>query len=620
MSRATVACMTLAVVLALSSATTTFAVPPTVTAVTPVPGTTVAGQPAEVTADFNQAMNAGDLNAYNFTIVGSGGDDTFGDGNEFVPSGVSAPEWVNATRARLDLSAAALPDDLYAVALGSTGSPSAGYALQFDGQNDYVVMPLLGGGEHAGPTALKYLTMEAWVYLLSNDPLQPMVVMSHGDDYTLGIQNGHAWARIEAGCGNWVQAEGGNTLPTGQWVHLAAVYDEISLRVYVNGALAAATAHTTPISYCVIEWPVYIGCQDSFDLPGRRFLHGLVDEARLWNVARTPAQIITDMYRTLTGAEAGLVGLWDFNEGSGQTLNDKSGTGNDGTLGTSSAVDSADPQWLPSTAPTGALTNGIGEPLDGEFAGTFPSGDGIAGGNFMSTFRIDTVPPQVVGVTWVDYTHVDVLFSELMAQAPAETESNYTITNSPAVLDATLDPDGVTVHLTTEQQEESTQYTLTVQNVTDLPGNPIAGNNTGQWNTPGIAPEVTDAAMVDWTHVDVKFNEDMDPTSTETPGNYTITDDLNVLSATLLPNGSTVRLETSQMSPNRAYTVTARNVRDEKLNTIVPGQNDSASWVTGSMATLGWVRAGNFVDNGVNHLRSPAPRNFTWKVKYWGGP
>src|SRR3954453_4728328 len=42
-----------------------------------------------------------------------------------------------------------------------------------------------------------------------------------------------------------------------------------------------------------------------------------------------------------------LVGWWPMNEGSGQTVRDWSGHGNNGTLGSTPAADDNDPGWIP---------------------------------------------------------------------------------------------------------------------------------------------------------------------------------------------------------------------------------------------------------------------------------
>jgi hypothetical protein len=78
---------------------------------------------------------------------------------------------------------------------------------------------------------------------------------------------------------------------------------------------------------------------------------GLIDEVRVWNTARTQAQIQANMNRTLTGNEPGLVGYWRLDDGSGQAILDSSLRGNDGRLGSAAAPDSNDPTWVVSDAP-----------------------------------------------------------------------------------------------------------------------------------------------------------------------------------------------------------------------------------------------------------------------------
>ncbi len=605
----------------VATAGSALAAPPRVTGVTPAPDALINAVPGAATANFDQPILGTDMGPNTFHVVGSGGDGTFNDGNEVVIPGAAAPVMTTPTSANFDLTGAVMPDDLYQILLSGGGPPGADMAMQFDGVNDFIIMPPLGGGSNPGPTAVKYLTMEAWVYLNSNDPLNPMVVMSHGDDYTLGVLNGHAWARIEAGCGNWVHAEGADLLPTNQWLHMAMVYDEIALQVYVNGQLVANTPHTIPLSYCVIEWPLSIGRQDSFDLPVGWYFDGVVDEARLWDIARGAAAIQADMFRTLAGSEAGLVGLWDFNGVIAQEVTDKSGTGNDGQMGASGSIDGADPTQVVSSAPTAALTNAAGEPLDGEFTGTLPSGDGTAGGNFTSSFRIDTTPPRVMSANMVNLTHVDVSFNEEVTLATAQNLANYSISPSLAVLAAAYTASTNTVALTTATMDESTTYTVTVSNVSDLAGNPVAtgSNDSASWATPGVPPRVTGATMIDWTHVNVDFDEPVQAASAEVPANYSVTGGLTVVSATLAPGGATARLETVMMAEDAAYTVTVSGVRDLPGNLIVAGQGDSAGWLTGKLAGLVWLNRQEFVGRGVDQLRAPDTGWFTWKVKYYGG-
>ena len=63
-----------------------------------------------------------------------------------------------------------------------------------------------------------------------------------------------------------------------------------------------------------------------------RFFQGSIDEVRLWNVARSDADIKANMTKKLIGNESGLVGYWRFDETSGTLMNDETSNNNDGTM------------------------------------------------------------------------------------------------------------------------------------------------------------------------------------------------------------------------------------------------------------------------------------------------
>jgi hypothetical protein len=73
-----------------------------------------------------------------------------------------------------------------------------------------------------------------------------------------------------------------------------------------------------------------------------------MDEVRVWNVARTAAQIQGTMRMRLVGNEAGLVGYWRFDDGTGTTARDNTASANNGSLGNGNA--GARPTWVASDA------------------------------------------------------------------------------------------------------------------------------------------------------------------------------------------------------------------------------------------------------------------------------
>jgi hypothetical protein len=64
----------------------------------------------------------------------------------------------------------------------------------------------------------------------------------------------------------------------------------------------------------------------------------MVDEVRIWNVARTPAEIQGNLFNELTSG-TGLIARWGLNDGSGSTASNSIGGGVNGTL-------VASPTWV----------------------------------------------------------------------------------------------------------------------------------------------------------------------------------------------------------------------------------------------------------------------------------
>ena len=65
---------------------------------------------------------------------------------------------------------------------------------------------------------------------------------------------------------------------------------------------------------------------------GINYFSGLGNEISVWNTVLTQSEIQDYMNCPPTGNEAGLIGYWSMDEGTGTTLTDLSGNGNDGTI------------------------------------------------------------------------------------------------------------------------------------------------------------------------------------------------------------------------------------------------------------------------------------------------
>jgi hypothetical protein len=116
---------------------------------------------------------------------------------------------------------------------------------------------------------------------------------------------------------------------------VAATYENDTLRVFVDGVASTATSVGT-----LTQGPwLRIG-----GLPGYPFFDGAIDEVRISSVVRYTSDFVPSS--TPFSADANTLGLWHFDEGAGQSAADVSTSANDGTLGDTDSVDSADPAWV----------------------------------------------------------------------------------------------------------------------------------------------------------------------------------------------------------------------------------------------------------------------------------
>jgi hypothetical protein len=259
--------------------------------------------------------------------------------------GVSVQQPYNGQFIQMDvLSVTADP-----VASSATvGGGAAGDALAFDrsmGQQVTIAdAPTLrpAGG----------VTLESW-FQFSSTPggYASLVGKPYGtataDSYIIWWESG----AINAGIG-LTNPSGAATVPwtpvAGEWHHAAMTYDGALTTLYVDGLPVSCVAGSGAPLYDT--HPVLIGGDVDNGTP-QGYWAGQLDEVRVFSTARSADQIWADMHTHALGHTTGLVGEWTFDDGSGQTAADGSGSGNDGTLGTSSSVEAADPTWVTSTVP-----------------------------------------------------------------------------------------------------------------------------------------------------------------------------------------------------------------------------------------------------------------------------
>ena len=182
-------------------------------------------------------------------------------------------------------------------------SASSANAMSFDGSNAYVEVPYQAAHNP------KTFTISCWAKVTGGEGQWRSPITSRkgppqqGYNFYAGTNN--KW-QFWIGDGNqWVAIHGADVV-LNQWVHLTGTYDGKEMRLYVDGQLAGDPKAATLMQNQ--EGPLRIGAGKSSDV-GYHF-PGQLSEVRLWDHARSPADIQADMPRRMAGNEAGLIGYW----------------------------------------------------------------------------------------------------------------------------------------------------------------------------------------------------------------------------------------------------------------------------------------------------------------------
>lgn len=147
-----------------------------------------------------------------------------------------------------------------------------------------------------------------------------------------------------------------------EWHHLLFTADGLTTKSYLDG-VERASGSFSPVYNNDLE----IGVSDNAN-----FFNGSVDEVRLYSRALTATEA-TEHYNSQFTNESGLLGLWHFNEGTGETAADSSGNGNNAIIYGAEWIEWAGGVSQPAVAAQPAPTQSsiVNHPPDIRFT-TFP--------------------------------------------------------------------------------------------------------------------------------------------------------------------------------------------------------------------------------------------------------
>ena len=139
---------------------------------------------------------------------------------------------------------------------------------------------------------------------------------------------------------------GNATIQPGIWTHVAFMSDGTNVIAYINGVEDSRTNVTLPVgrfdNINIGANEVYVGCPPCSDHIEE--FPGIIDEVRIWDVARFQADISGDHNIQLINPKSATIdvaywaGWYTFDEISGNIANDDSGLDNHGTIVAASRV------------------------------------------------------------------------------------------------------------------------------------------------------------------------------------------------------------------------------------------------------------------------------------------
>ncbi|OGK19984.1 hypothetical protein A2866_06240 [Candidatus Roizmanbacteria bacterium RIFCSPHIGHO2_01_FULL_39_8] len=238
--------------------------------------------------------------------------------------------------------------------------------LVFDGSNDYLYSANSGSLQPAN------FTISAWLKTanLATDMgalEKPYAGPGCYRSYVLGTNNGSWTVGTTNGSSTYYNATDTVSLTANEWTHVVGTFDGSNIKLYVNGILKATTAASVTVLYD--SDPLLIGAVscDGTGGPTQGYWNGLIDEVKIYSSALTADQIKVD-YNRAQAVQFGVLGTstsdgktasdsaatsycvpgdtstcnppkaeWNFEEGSGATVYDTSGNGNNGTWNASTS-------------------------------------------------------------------------------------------------------------------------------------------------------------------------------------------------------------------------------------------------------------------------------------------
>ena len=217
------------------------------------------------------------------------------------------------------INGAAWSDDVYVPPVPPV--PGENNSLTFDGGNDYIQI-----SENDDLENIYQNNFSVSVFVKPETIIAGFLSILRKDGaYNIMIQNGYLVAEKFVG-GTMYHSTGNTQFNSEQWYHILVSWNGSNLSLYVDGQLDNNETQTAGINVPITS--LWIGMSSAY---GQGF-NGKIDHLSMWSRLFNNEEIQYLKDYEINSEDSDLVAYWNFNEGSGSTLYDISGNGNNGTI------------------------------------------------------------------------------------------------------------------------------------------------------------------------------------------------------------------------------------------------------------------------------------------------
>ncbi len=283
---------------------------------------TISGATSAITVTFNAVSNA---SSYTVQLFNAGGTQIGSNYTNFISgskiSGLTAGTAYSVKVLAVGDGTSYSNSDISSAATVTT---PAAYSLSFAGTTSQYA----SSTQNVIPSTGSF-TVETWISPTTYSSIEPVIFSqgtSTGRIYVKLGSNGriivYRNAGVEITCSS-------SAIPLNVWTHIAIVNDSNTLKCYVNGTLQTGNSPSSTLGTANLNAGFYIGAYSAgFNLTQHLF-RGQIDELKVWNVARTQAQIQNNAEVAPDLSDSTLVAYYPLDASSGTTgIELKSGSSN----------------------------------------------------------------------------------------------------------------------------------------------------------------------------------------------------------------------------------------------------------------------------------------------------